>query len=321
MSNNKRYKIHPIMVDVNSTLKSINFYLIETSRSLMLVDAGLPNEKNREALHTVLQENGFSLNDLTEIILTHNHVDHVGLVNGITDKHPIPVYASEEAIPRLKRDRDFLEMRVDFFAQLYREMGCGEEGEKQTAHLKEAIEKNSAQSIKPEIIPIGKEHEVFKVIEVPGHAPDQIALFDKNERELFSGDLLIEHISSNALIEPDYSGKRLPTVSQHKKSLETIQALHLARVYSGHGKVIEEPDELLKKRLVGIDRKAEKLKKTILDGNVTGSEIAKSYYEKIYHNQFSLVMSEIVGHLDYLEEKQQITKEMINGVWHYALKR
>jgi len=321
VSNNKRYKVYPIMVDVTSNLKTVNFYLIETRKSLMLVDAGLNNEDNSEALHTILQKNGFSLKDLTEIVLTHNHVDHVGLVNWITEKHSIPVYASEEAIPRLKRDRDFLEMRLEFFAELYAKMGCGEEGNKQIAYLKKAIEKNSSKSMNPDVTPIGRKHKGFEIVEVPGHAPDQIALFDEKERELFAGDLLIEHISSNALIEPDYSGRRLPTVNQQKKSLETIRDLDLKRVYSGHGRVIEKPDELLEKRLAGIERKADRLKKAILDGNVTGREIAKSYYKKMYDSQFSLVMSEIIGHLDYLEDRNQVTKEMKNGVWHYAVRQ
>jgi glyoxylase-like metal-dependent hydrolase (beta-lactamase superfamily II) len=306
------------MVEAASNLKTINFYLIENWTSLMLVDAGLNNEDNRKALHTVLQNNGFFLEDLTEIVLTHNHVDHVGLVNWITENHPIPVYASNEAIPRLKRDSEFLEMRLVFFTKLYRMMGCGEAGDKQAAHLKQAIEKNSSQSIKPDVEPIEKEHNGFTVINVPGHAPDQIALFDQHEREVFAGDLLIEHISSNALIEPDYSGRCLPAVSQHKASLENILDLNVKKLYSGHGNIIENPVELLKKRLAGIDRKADRIKKLIIDGHTTGSQIAKAYYGKIYHTQFSLVMSEIIGHLDYLEKRHQITKKMKNGIWHYA---
>jgi len=321
MSNLKRYNIYPISVDVNASLKTINFYLIQIGQSLMLIDAGVNNDDNKKALHTVLQKNGFSLEDLTEIVLTHNHVDHVGLVNWISENRSIPVYAADEAIPRLKRDRDFLEMRLNFFATLYQEMGCGETGDKQAAYLKKAIEKNSSKSIKPEVTPIGNKHKGFGIIKIPGHAPDQIALFDEEERDLFAGDLLINHISSNALIEPNPSGRRLPTVSQHKKSLETVRDLDVNRIYSGHGKVIEEPDELIHKRLSGIDRKAEKVMESIREGLETGNKIAQAIYGKIYDSQFSLVMSEIIGHLDYLENRQQITKEMKNGVWHYAVTR
>lgn len=318
MAKNKRYNVFPIMAEVNSSLKTINFYVIETNQSLMLVDAGLNTADCRRELDTVLQTNGFSIKDITEIVLTHNHVDHVGLVNWITKDHPIPIYASKEAIPRLKRDEDFMEMRVEFFAKLYKEMDCGKEGEMQSARLKEAIEKNRSQAIKPNVIPIGEKHNGLEVLKVPGHAPDHIALFDINDAVLFSGDLIIDHVSSNALIEPDYAGKRLSTVTQQKASLEKVREAGVKRIYPGHGKIIDNPKEILNKRLAGIDRKAEKVKKLVMDGHTTGSNIAKAYYGKMYYSQFSLVMSVIIGHLDYLEEKQQIKKELKNGIWHYV---
>ncbi|WP_260842610.1 hypothetical protein [Siminovitchia fortis] len=32
-------------------------------------------------------------------------------------------------------------------------------------------------------------------------------------------------------------------------------------------------------------------------------EVAQAYYKEKYVKQFSLVMSEVIGHLDYLEER------------------
>ncbi|MFB4165294.1 hypothetical protein ACE1TI_16155 [Alteribacillus sp. JSM 102045] len=41
---------------------------------------------------------------------------------------------------------------------------------------------------------------------------------------------------------------------------------------------------------------------TLIDqGARTGGEIAEQYYGRIYDQQFFLVMSEIIGQLDYLE--------------------
>ena len=38
---------------------------------------------------------------------------------------------------------------------------------------------------------------------------------------------------------------------------------------------------------------------------------------KKYEKQFSPVMSEVIGHLDYLEEQRKVRKELHKGVWHY----
>jgi glyoxylase-like metal-dependent hydrolase (beta-lactamase superfamily II) len=313
------HKIFPIKVDAPANLKTVNFYIVETEQSLSLVDAGFNNEESYRNLEVTLRENGLSIRDLKEIILTHNHYDHVGLVNTITKGHPIPVYAHKDAIPRLKRDRSFLEMRVDFYVKLYEEMGCGEAGDKQISFLKKSIENNSNQAIEAKINPIDAKHLHFDVLEVPGHAPDQIALYSLDTKEMIAGDLIIEHISSNALVEPDFKGERLPTLLQHKQSLEKIQKLDIEQIYSGHGQIIDHPHSLIKKRLDGIELKAEKIKKVIEEGATTGDEIARKFYKKSYHSQFSLVMSEIIGHLDYLEESKRIIKEMKNGIWHYFI--
>ncbi|KKE78680.1 MBL fold metallo-hydrolase [Oceanobacillus caeni] len=315
------HNIFPIMVDAPANLKTVNFYIVKTEQSLSLVDAGFNNKESYKALELTLQENGFSTGDLTEIILTHNHYDHVGLVNPITRKHPIPVYAHKDAIPRLKRDPRFLEMRVDFYAKLYEEMGCGDAGDKQISFLKKSIERNSNQQVESEIIPIGAKHLHFDVIEVPGHAPDQIALHSLENKEMIAGDLMIEHISSNALVEPDFNGKKLPTLLQHKQSLEKVQKLDIERIYSGHGNIIQNPSSLIRKRIDGIELKAEKIRKVIEEGTTTGDEIARKFYKKSYHSQFSLVMSEIIGHLDYLEISGRVSKEMKNGIWHYYIEK
>ena len=91
-----------------------------------------------EALQNTLKQHSYSLCDITGILLTHHHSDHVGLVNRVVAKHDIPVYAHPNAIPRLKRDPEFLQMRVEFYKGLYEEMGCGEMGEKQVTYLQNA---------------------------------------------------------------------------------------------------------------------------------------------------------------------------------------
>lgn len=313
-------EVFPIIIPNQSSLKTVNFFLVKHGNSLSLIDAGWNNDESWNGLIGTLSANGFHLEDLTEIILTHHHIDHVGLVNTITSQHLIPVYAHPLAIPRLKRDENFLNMRVDFFSQLYMEMGCGETGERQMAYLHAALHKNKQNAIQTDIVPI-RQHQLlnWQVIEVPGHAPDQEAFYDKKNRWLFAGDLLIEHISSNALIEPDPSGKRIPSLSQHAASLKKCLILDIELLFPGHGGLIENPKALIHKRLERIEVKANRIIQHIRAGAATGSDIALAYYKNTYYEQFSLVMSEIIGHLDFLEEQGRIQKELVKGTWHYSV--
>jgi glyoxylase-like metal-dependent hydrolase (beta-lactamase superfamily II) len=313
--------VYPVIVPEASSLKSINFYIISHGQSLSLIDAGWNNESCWESLLTTLKRNDFDSYDITEIILTHHHNDHMGLVNRIVSKHPIPVYASPLSIPRLRRDQAFLEMRVDFFAKIYQEMGCGEAGVRQIDYLTSALKKNKHQALQANIIEIHDNHLLnFNVLLIPGHAPDQLAFYDQNRNWLFAGDLLFDHIASNALVEPDVDGKRLPSLTQHIHSLKKCEALNAEIVFSGHGSLIKNPNKLIQKRLTSMKEKSERLLQLIESGIETGSELAQSYYKKKYHPLFSLVMSEIIGHLDYLETQNKIKKDLVNGIWRYAVK-
>lgn len=313
-------EVFPIFVPDRSSLKSINFYLVKQQKSLSLIDAGWNNEECWNALTDTLNRNGFQLQDLTEIILTHHHIDHIGLVNRITAVHPIPVYAHPDSIPRLKRDKDFLEMRIEFYEKLFREMGCHENGQDQIAYLRTALENNKHQAIQAEIIGITSPSLLnFDIMEVPGHSPDQIAFFDQKRNWLFAGDLLLEHISSNALVEPDSYGNRLPTLIQHMASLNKCLSHDLKLVFPGHGVLIEDPKPLIIARLERVEAKGERLIQLIKSGIKTASDLALTYYKKTYYEQFALVMSEVIGHLDYLEAGRRIEKELVNGIWHYSV--
>jgi glyoxylase-like metal-dependent hydrolase (beta-lactamase superfamily II) len=318
--NNKCYEIFPVIVPDKSSLKTVNFFLVKQEHSLSLIDAGWNNEESWNALNNVLHMNGFTVSDITEIILTHHHIDHVGLVNRIVSQHPVPVYTSPKSIPRLQRDQNFLEMRIEFYSKLYEEMGCGATGKQRIAYLKKAVSDNEENALHAEIRAITNNQLFhFTIIEIPGHAPDQLAFWDPKEKSLFAGDLVLEHISSNALVEPDDFGNRLPTLSQHVESLKKCMDLHANLVFPGHGNLINKPDEVILKKLERIETKDQRLMQLIHSGIATASEIAITWYKNTYYEQFWLVMSEIIGHLDFLESQRKIEKELIHGVWHYSI--
>lgn len=314
--------VFPVIVSNSSSLKSVNFFLLKERGTLYLIDAGMNDEACWNALLHTLEVNDLSLGDLTGIILTHHHIDHIGLVDRIVSHHPIPVFVHKEAILRLKRDPAFLEKRAVFFETLYKEMGCGEAGERQARFVREAIEKNKDNALKASLTLI--EDDVLtslplRVIETPGHAPDQLAFYDEKRGWLFGGDLLIGHISSNALVEPDSSGNRMLTLVQHRNSMKKCLDLNMNIVFSGHGTLIESGESLIQNRLSRIDKKAGKFVSFIESGSATAAEIALRYYKNVYYDQFSLVMSEVIGHLDYLENRGRVAKKKVDGVWQYTV--
>ncbi|MEH7245996.1 MBL fold metallo-hydrolase, partial [Neobacillus niacini] len=157
----------------------------------------------------------------------------------------------------------------------------------------------------------------FDIVEIPGHAPDQVAFYHKECKWIFAGDLLFQHVPSSAMVEPNFDGTRTQSLVQQKGSLEKCLSLDIELVFSGHGNFIENHADLINERIKEIKENASKYINFIKSGHATASGIAQFRYKEKYEKQFFNTMSKIIGYLDYLEIQGKISKEMKKGIWHY----
>src|SRR5215210_2786074 len=79
----------------------VNWYLIEESGQLTVVDAGLPACWNSflEALNGIGRARG----DVEALVLTHAHFDHIGFAERARVELGIPVWVHENDAPLAKR--------------------------------------------------------------------------------------------------------------------------------------------------------------------------------------------------------------------------
>ncbi len=312
--------IYPIMVPTDTgRLQSINFYLVKSKDKVILIDAGVNNQQCWDALNAMLKKHALTIYDINAVLLTHNHSDHTGLVNPILALNNVPIYSHKDAIIRLKRDKIFLEKRVLFYENLYKKMGCGSEANQQIERMKHAIDKNAHQKVSSEIIPLQEGDTLFgfKIYEIPGHAPDHIAFWHEDSKSMFVGDHILKNSPTNALVECDQFGHRLPTLIQYEQSLQKLNTFEIAIAYPGHGEVIEHTHSLINGKLERIKKKGERIKQLLTESK-RASQIAHEMYGKRYDTLIALVMSEIIGHLDRLESLNEVTSEKINGIYYFS---
>lgn len=294
-------QVIPVILPTNSNLISFNFYIVQHEGKTFLIDAGINSDECWNLVQKKLKNINRSVRDLDAIILTHHHVDHIGLVNRIREVYDIPVFAHYKAFKRLKRDESYLQKRIAFFEELYLNMGCQHEVEKEIARLQKAAVQNKSQTVNGDFLPIEEGDIIFglSVLEMPGHSVDHIALFHEESGTLFSSDIVIEHLSSNALIDFDENGIRTPALSQYEHSLKRILDLQVKKIYPGHGKIIHEPKLVIQQKLDRLKEK-ENIILSSITGRTTAAEIAKKVYQDKYEKLFPLVMSKVIGHLDQL---------------------
>lgn len=313
--------VYPIFVPTRMSLHTFNFYLVETADQLLLIDAGVETEKCWNVFQDVLAANNFTIEDIDAIILTHHHEDHIGLVNRIRKMKDIPLYAHEMGINRLKRDESFLTKRMELFADIFYEMGCGDEAGVEVARLKKAQIDNASQTILGEIIPFrgGDTLFGFKVVETPGHAIDHIMLYDEASQVAFVGDQFIKDSTTNALIDLDPNGGRTLSLLIYEASLRELLDYPMSIAYSGHGEIMENPKDVIQSHLQRIERKSNKVLQ-LLQEERTVATLAREMYGDKYEKIFPLVMSDLVGHIDRLEHMGEISKTYHQGIYYYKKK-
>lgn len=310
--------VYPIIVPTKSSLRSYNFFLVEVLNTYILVDAGENSTDCWKALHGVLAENGVALNEIEAIFLTHSHADHIGLVNQIVARYPIPIYAHPNAIKSLQRDETYLKNRIMNLQKTYEQMGAGEEVEAEVNRLYEALEKNREEAVLERIhfLREGDSFFGFRVLELFGHTQDHIALYDETSGILLAGDHLLKRMTTNALLDFDEKGERLDALSMYENSLQKIKRISLNIVYPGHGACITEPYAEINSHLRKINKQAKRMLEYV-SAETTVAHVAKAMYTTRYEQLFPLVMSLVIGHFDRLERLGRVKKRLVDGIYYY----
>jgi glyoxylase-like metal-dependent hydrolase (beta-lactamase superfamily II) len=78
----------------------VNFYVVDTGAGLVLVDAGLPGhwQHLRGALHGM----GHDVSDVSDVLITHGHLDHIGLAERVRVASGARIWVHEADAPILR---------------------------------------------------------------------------------------------------------------------------------------------------------------------------------------------------------------------------
>ena len=86
----------------NNPLNHLNAYLLHMEDKNFLVDVGVDAPESFEELKHQLAWLGLKPKDLTGILITHAHTDHIGLVSKIKKTSSVKVFIHEKEIETLK---------------------------------------------------------------------------------------------------------------------------------------------------------------------------------------------------------------------------
>lgn len=199
-------------------------YLIRTIKGLILIDAGLG--ESLDQLISNIKALNLNPMDLSGLILTHCHIDHVGGAAALKKKYNLEVYAHKFDVPAIKGEKISM-TGASFYGVDYEPVGVdhvlsSEKGE--------------------DILDFGD----YKLtcVHIPGHTPGSICLYTdvKKTRILFAQDV-------HGPLFPELGSD----VKDFVESLERMARLNSDILLEGHFGIYE-PASSVKKYIQGYIR-------------------------------------------------------------------
>jgi glyoxylase-like metal-dependent hydrolase (beta-lactamase superfamily II) len=299
--------IHRLEIPTPFLVGRVNCYLIEDD-PLTLVDTGPNSDKSLDTLSRALAEHGRQIEDLELIVITHQHVDHLGLLETLTRRSHAEVAALDLLAPYLDDFSASAAADDEFALRMLRRHGAPADLTAVLASVSAAYRSygSSGNVTRPlhDGDQIAMRDRTLRVAHRPGHSPSDTILFDEQRQILIAGDHLLAGISSNPLLSrplaPGVGAVRPQALIDYRASLRATRALPAKLVLSGHGAPITDHVELIDERFRGHERRARKLLRMLGSGPLSAFELAQQMWGNVAVAQAYLTISEVLGHIDLL---------------------
>jgi glyoxylase-like metal-dependent hydrolase (beta-lactamase superfamily II) len=303
--------IHRLRIPTPFAVGRVNCYLLE-DEPLTLIDTGPNSGKALDELQAQLAAHGHSIDDLGLVILTHQHIDHLGLVEIVVDHSGAEVAALDLAAERLANFGEDAEREDEFAVELMLRNGIPSE----VAFALQSVSRSfRGWGSRAEVTrPLADGEEIafrdrtLQTLHRPGHSPSDTVFWDEERRILIAADHLIAHISSNPLITRplDGSAERTQALVTYIASLRKTREMPAEIVLSGHGEPIVDHVALIDDRLAKHERRKEKIYGLIEEQPRSGYEIAQAIWGNVAVTQAFLTLSEVIGHADLLVNERRV---------------
>ncbi len=202
-------ELRPGIFQLIGKMPDCHSYIIKGSDKNVMIDTGLPYAG--DAIRKGLNELGLAVDDIDLVILTHEHIDHVGSA-------PIFFDTAMIATHRLAAMKIQLQ---DEFAMMNQLFGLPADG----FRVDICLEAGS-------VVHTGNYN--LTVVHTPGHSSGSICLYEPDQRLIFTGDTVMTGGNIGGVFG---SG----SISDYIESVKRLSMLKVDDYYPGHGPTSKNP--------------------------------------------------------------------------------
>ena len=297
----------PMLID------HVNVYILEGPQDLTIIDTGL-NFKECKSNWLKIIKNNFGTKPVKNVLITHHHPDHIGLLGWFYENFATKVYASRTSwllgrMLYLDKQSKPSKQAMEFWI---------EAGMDKTTFDKKCKEKPFNFSDAVADFPLGftSLHQGEEIclsgknwrIEIgQGHAPDHVTLWGLDVPVVISGDQIISGISSNLGVYP--TEPLLDTVgawlSSCNKFLKLAQDHYI--VLPGHKLPFLGLSVRLRQLIDNHVSALERIEQKLSVRHSTAVDLFQPIFRrKIHPHEYGLALAESVGHINYFRFRNMV---------------
>jgi glyoxylase-like metal-dependent hydrolase (beta-lactamase superfamily II) len=283
-------------------LKVLNSYLITGKGQNLIIDTGFNNPDCEASLMQGINEAGIDLTE-TSLLVTHHHSDHCGLAAAL-QKKGVRVYAGkiEGDLINNMIMKTYWERRSKYITMY---------------DLKKdnvSLDDHPGYKYRPEepvdYIPIKDGDCInignfsFKVVDIPGHTPGQIGLYEKQHRLFFGGDHVLAKITPNIT----FWGFDNDILNMYFCSLKKVYDLDIKYLFTAHRSIITDHRQRIEELLQHHMRRLQEIEDILAFGEQTVRDVASKMHWDLRYDKWEdfpnaqkwFASGEAMSHLEHL---------------------
>ncbi|MEW6034885.1 MAG: MBL fold metallo-hydrolase [Chloroflexota bacterium] len=308
----------------------VNIYLVRGPRGSLLIDTGWDAPGVFDNLCQQFAADNVKIEDIKQVVVTHVHVDHYGLVARFKQLSGarVLVHPAEESLveERYVNYDGLLEHMARWLAQ------NGVPGEelpklhKVSLAMRKYVLTTQADAAANEgdILSTGSFN--LRVLLTPGHSPGHICLYEPEKRLLFSGDHLLPDITTHVGVHPQNTPNPL---GDYLASLKKLRDLQVDLILPAHGRTFtglqQRIDELFrhheerKQDILGLLDREKRTVYHVATHMTWMKDIGGMPYDRLSYMDKRLAIMETLAHLEVLLQEGKVRRVEEDGLAKYSL--
>lgn len=325
---NKIEDVHQIKIDVPWSVKNVSVYLFDHNGSKILFDSGFKMANWSKLFFSALSNIGISVQDINYCFISHNHTDHVGLAPTLKKKNPnLKILMHDITNETLKWETDDeklyeIEKEARKITDQMIQYGFNENQSERAVQFLSYWPK-LRQYQKPDII-LHDGDKILNDLEIiwtPGHSFGHICLFNTKNKFLFCGDHILSRITPHIgnyiipkFLTEQYKGYDFNNILRHYlDSLDRIDNLNPKIIFPAHQDIIYEPHKRISEIKDHHKNRLTEISRVIKDNPLTPLRISQLHFGDLDDTNSYLALSEVLGHLFFLENQELVKSVEKNG--------